>query len=50
MQIAKETAFYLHTGFEGAISHIDDKYGLDVDDLYEIYDILPVADKEKYSV
>jgi hypothetical protein len=37
---SKKTAFYLHTGFEGASSHIDDKYGVDVDDIYEIEDIL----------
>jgi hypothetical protein len=47
---AKETAFYKHTGFKGANSHIDDKYGVDVDDVYEIEDILPEAIKEKYFV
>ncbi|MGZ8552545.1 MAG: DUF1543 domain-containing protein [Chitinophagaceae bacterium] len=47
---AKQTAFYLHTGFKGATSHIDDKYGIDVDDFYEITDILPVSVKEKYSI
>ena len=47
---AKESAFYKHTGFAGATSHIDDKYGIDVDDLYEIEDILPQHAKEKYSI
>lgn len=47
---AKESAFYKHTGFVGATSHIDDKYGIDVDDLYEIEDILPLHIKEKYSI
>jgi len=47
---AKETAFYKHTGFKGATSHIDDKYGIDVDDLYEITDILPAEIKSKYSI
>ena len=47
---AKETAFYIHTGFKGATAHIDDKYGVDVDDVYEITDILPAALKEKYSI
>src|SRR5688572_7875108 len=28
---AKKTAFFRHTGFKGANSHIDDKYGVDVD-------------------
>jgi hypothetical protein len=47
---AKETAFYKHTGFKGADSHVDDKYGLDVDDLYEIADILPAGLTEQYSI
>ncbi len=47
---AKATAFYKHTGFKGATSHVDDKYGIDVDDLYEIKDILPALLKEKYSI
>lgn len=38
---AKKTAFYRHTGFKGATSHIDDKYGVGVDDIYAITDILP---------
>lgn len=47
---AKESAFYKHTGFAGADSHIDDKYGVDVDDLYEIEDILPRHMKEKFTL
>jgi hypothetical protein len=47
---SKKTAFYLHTGFTGANSHIDDKYGVDVDDLYEIEDILASSTKEKYKI
>lgn len=50
VQQAKQTAFYKHTGFEGAVSHIDDKYGVDVDDVFEIEDILPAAVKEKYRI
>jgi hypothetical protein len=50
IQKAKQTAFYKHTGFEGAVSHVDDKYGIDVDDIYEIEDILPSHLKEKYSI
>ena len=38
---SKETTFYKHIGFKGAESHIDDKYGIDVDDAHEIADILP---------
>ncbi len=47
---AKETAFYRHTGFKGADSHVDDKYGVDVDDLYEIADILSENAKQQYRI
>src|SRR5579872_6577502 len=47
---AKDTLFFKHNHFEGADSHIDDKYGIDVDDLYEIEDILPAAQKEAYQI
>ena len=47
---AKASAFYLHTGFKGASSHIDDKYGIDVDDFYQIEDILPAALQKKFSI
>ena len=50
IQSAKQTAFYLHTGFKGATSHIDNKYGVDVDDVYEIADILPEDLKTNYSL
>jgi hypothetical protein len=50
IQKAKQTAFYKHSGFEGATSHIDDKYGIDVDDIYEIEDILASHLKEQYSI
>ena len=47
---AKQTAFFQHTGFPGANAHIDDKYGVDVDDVYEIADILPAQVKQKYRI
>jgi hypothetical protein len=47
---SKQTAFYKHCGFSGAESHIDDKYGIDVDNLHEIEDILPSEVKEKYTI
>ncbi|MEO6584124.1 MAG: DUF1543 domain-containing protein [Ferruginibacter sp.] len=47
---SKKTAFYRHTGFKGATSHIDDKYGVDVDDIYSIGDILPKYTKEQFSL
>ncbi len=47
---AKGTLFYHHNQFEGATSHIDDKYGIDVDDLYEIEDILSPSQKGIYRI
>lgn len=47
---AKATSFYKHCGFKGAASHIDDKYGVDVDDIYEIEDILSSTFKEKFKL
>ena len=47
---AKATAFYKHCGFKGAAAHIDDKYGIDVDDIYNVADILSKQYKEKYSL
>ena len=47
---AKQSAFYKHTGFKGADSHIDDKYGVDVDDVYEIQDILHPDLKAQYRL
>jgi hypothetical protein len=39
---AKATNFYKHCSFKGATSHIDDKFGIDVDDIYNVKDILPL--------
>jgi hypothetical protein len=50
IQQAKQTTFYKHCGFEGAPSHVDDKYGIDVDDVYAIEEILAPALKEKYKI
>lgn len=50
IKLSKKTAFYRHTGFKGANSHIDDKYGVDVDDVYEIKDILPASSKNKFRL
>lgn len=46
IQEAKESVFYKHT----LSSHIDDKYGVDVDDVYDVEDILPKHLKEKYAI
>ncbi|MDR6403873.1 hypothetical protein J2W57_001980 [Chryseobacterium ginsenosidimutans] len=47
---AKATEFYKVMGFEGAVSHIDDKHGVDIDDIFNVNDILPEKMKEKYSI
>lgn len=48
---AKKTAFFQHTGFgKLASSHIDDKYGVDVDDIFEIKEILPEKVKEMFAI
>ncbi len=47
---SKQTAFYKHTGFKGAPAHVDDKYGIDVDNAYAIEDILSEEIKKKYRI
>lgn len=48
--LSKQSAFYKHTGFKGAESHIDDKFGIDVDDIYSIEELLPEEIKSKFSI
>ena len=50
IQRARASAFYKHTGFKGASSHIDDKYGIDVYDIFDIEDILVPEIKEIYGL
>jgi hypothetical protein len=50
IRYAKTTVFYKQMGFKGAPSHIDEKYGLDVDNFYNVDDILPAVFKEKYEL
>ena len=46
----KKTEFYKTMGFENAVSHIDDKHGVDIDDIFAVSDILPEEMKQKYSI
>ena len=46
IQQAKQNVFFKHT----ISPHIDDKYGVDVDDIYEIEEILPAEIKERYTI
>jgi hypothetical protein len=43
---AKKTLFFK----QGIGTHIDDKYGIDVDDLYEIDEILNPSQKQDFSI
>ena len=43
---AKQTTFFKHA----ASAHVDDKYGVDVDDIYEVADILPQSVKSTYRL
>ncbi len=45
-QVAKSSTFWKHH----TSSHIDDKYGIDVDDIYEVTDLLSPSFKTKYSL
>jgi hypothetical protein len=47
---AKRTQFFRTNHFKGATSHIDDKYGIDVDDIYQIQDILSADQKQQYRI
>jgi hypothetical protein len=47
---AKATTFYKHCGFKGATSHIDDKFGIDVDDVFNVKEILNPIFKEQFEL
>lgn len=49
-QNAKKVPFYKTNTFKNATSHIDDQYGVAVDEIYFIRDILPEIYKEKYII
>jgi len=47
---AKNTFFFQHNHFGVAYSHIDDKYGIDVDDFYQVEEMLSPFQKQKYKI
>lgn len=49
-KIAKNTDFFKKYSFTGANSHIDDKYVLDVDDVYAIEELLGEKFKKDYNI
>jgi len=50
LKASKKTAFYKHFGFKGATSHVDEKYGIDVDDAFKVEDMLGLQLKERYQL
>jgi hypothetical protein len=45
-----KTVFYKANSAKGAHAHIDEKFGVDVDDVYRIEDVLTADLKEKYHI
>jgi hypothetical protein len=50
VQESKKTVFYKTNTLKGANSHIDEKYGIDVDDIYKVEEILSSSFKQKYHI
>jgi len=50
VQESKKTVFYKTNTLKGANSHIDEKYGIDVDDIYKVEEILSDAFKQRYHI
>jgi hypothetical protein len=51
IQAAKKSVFFKTNSLKGiATSHIDEKYGVDVDNIYQIEDLLLPVFKEKYRI
>lgn len=50
IQDAKRTTFFKSKSIKGANSHIDEKYGIDVDDIHRVEDILDQKQKENYHI
>ena len=48
VKLAKKETFFKKNGFKEAPSHIDDKYGIDVDDIYSVDEILPDVFSSEY--
>jgi hypothetical protein len=50
IRTSKASAFFKHTGYKGAEAHIDDQYGIDVDDSYQIEELLSENLLQQYSI
>jgi hypothetical protein len=47
---AKNNAFFKHFSFKGATSHIDNKYGIDIDEAFNVKEILADVYTESYQI
>ena len=47
---AKTTSFFKHCGFKGATSHIDDKFGIDIDDAFNVKEILDSSFTDQFEL
>ncbi|MCX2573127.1 DUF1543 domain-containing protein [Pedobacter sandarakinus] len=50
IQDAKKTVFFKTNSIKGANSHIDEKYGIDIDDIYRVEEILSPVYKDQYRI
>lgn len=50
IKFAMKTNFFRNHGFKGAVAHVDNKYGVDIDEIYQIEEILSTTDKSNYSI
>lgn len=50
IQDSKKTIFFKKSSIKGANAHIDEKYGVDVDDIYRMEDVLNPEFKNKYQI
>ncbi len=50
VQAAKRSVFFKTNTLKGATSHIDEKYGVDVDSIHQIEDLLLPEYKKKYRI
>jgi hypothetical protein len=50
IQAAKRSIFFKNNSMKGANAHIDDKYGIDIDDIHQIEDLLSPALKAQYKI
>lgn len=53
IRVVKKLSFFKESSIRnvrGANAHIDEKYGLDVDEVYNVEDILPLSHKMEYEI